>query len=53
MEKKTNPQQFGSTEDRSCTQAAFLVSKGMAKSKDQGHPAYIASLDVQKALNVI
>ena len=44
---------FGFNKGRSCTQAAFIVSESIAECKDRKTPLYIASLDVQKAFDVI
>ena len=50
---KFHPLQFGFSEGRSCVQAAFLVSECIADSKDRGLSLFIASIDVQKAFDVI
>ena len=50
---RIHPLQFGFSEGKSCTHAAFLVSESMAECKDKGLTLYIAAIDVEKAFDVI
>ena len=45
--------QFGFTEGRSGSHAAFILSESIAESKDIGEPLFAVSLDVQKAFDVV
>ena len=49
----TDPLQFGFTEGRSPTMASLLTTEAIAESIDEGQPVYIASLDSQKAFDVV
>ena len=51
--RKFHPLQFGFQEGRSCTQAAFIISESIADCKDNKVALYIASIDVQKAFDVV
>jgi hypothetical protein len=50
---REHPLQFGFTEGRSGTHAAFILQECVAECKDRGIPLYVASLDVQKAFDVV
>ena len=50
---RNHPLQFGFTEKRSGTHAAFILNECIAESKDRGTPLFAASLDVQKAFDVV
>ena len=50
---ETDDLQFGFTKDKSPTMAALLATEAQAENKDQGLPTYMASLDTQKAFDVV
>ena len=50
---KFHPLQYGFSEGRSCTQAAFILSESIADAQDQKKTLYVAALDVQKAFDVV
>lgn len=45
--------QFGFTPEKSGTHAAFLLNEALAEAKDTKLPLYVATLDVQKAFDVV
>ena len=49
----TDPLQFGFTEGRSPTMASLLTTEAIAESIDTEQPIFIASLDTQKAFDVV
>ncbi len=51
--RRLHPLQFGFTEEKSGTHAAFILNEAIAETKDKGLNLYAASLDVQKAFDVV
>ena len=51
--RNTDDLQFGFTKARSGVHAAFILNESIAESTDNKMPLYIASLDVQKAFDVV
>ena len=49
----TDDLQFGFTKDKSPTMAALVATEVQAENKDLGKPTYMASLDTQKAFDVV
>jgi hypothetical protein len=45
--------QFGFTPGKSGVHAAFILNECITESRDKGEPLYVASLDVQKAFDVM
>lgn len=45
--------QFGFTEDRAPAHATLLLNEAIAEARDTKSPLYIASLDIQKAFDVV
>jgi hypothetical protein len=52
-EDREHDLQFGFTPGRSGVHAAFILNECIADAKDRGVPLYTATLDVQKAFDVI
>ena len=50
---KDHPLQYGFRKSRSCSQTTILGSESITDSKDRGLALYIASIDVQKAFDII
>ena len=50
---ETDDMQFGFTSGKSPTMAALITSEAIAENKDKGQHTYIASLDTQKAFDVV
>jgi hypothetical protein len=50
---REHPLQFGFTAKRSGTHAAFILNECVAECQDRGVPLFVASLDVQKAFDVV
>ena len=48
-----HPLQFGFTEGKSMSHAAFLVSEALNEAKDRKIPIFAATLDVEKAFDVV
>ena len=48
----TNSLQFGFTKGHAPTMAALMAIEAQAENNDQRHPTYMASLGMQKALDV-
>ena len=49
----TDPLQFGFIEGRSPTMASLITTEAVAEQLDLGSPVFIASLDTQKAFDVV
>ena len=49
----TDPAQFGFTKGRSPTMASLITTEAIAESLDEDEPIFIASLDTQKAFDVV
>ena len=50
---RLHPLQFGFTNEKSGTHAAFILNEAIAESKDIKSPLFAATLDVQKAFDVV
>ena len=50
---RLHPLQFGFIAGRSGFHAAFLLTESIAEAKDNQEPLYVASLDVQKAFDML
>ena len=50
---ETDPLQFGFTKKKSPTMASFIATEAHAENQDMGLPTFIASLDTQKAFDVV
>lgn len=50
---ETDDMQFGFTSGKSPTMAALITTEAIAENKDNGKQTYIASLDTQKAFDVV
>ena len=48
-----HPLQFGFTSKKSGNNAAFILSEAIAEAQDNKLPIYVASLDVEKAFDVV
>ena len=50
---RLHPLQFGFTQEKSGTHAAFILNEAIAEAQDTKMPLFTATLDVQKAFDVV